>query len=183
MALSWLFKQPTRRHKYGVKKRIIWSMDKYDKQYNYGRRLESKFQTARFRKHGSVRTWMNTTVALFKTMRDFNIMDGEKLHPKHGSLLLFIKDYVVENDIESFSGKQLFEYYPHLSMFFETYANSHKSFLMLLNDLTAMEFLKSHGSISDPSFTPTMRMRSFFRVYEKYNNELFNDETDQKQST
>lgn len=148
-------------------------MAKYDKQYNYAKRESIKFQNARFRAFGSDLTWVNTHIALMNAIRDTNEVDGEKLATKHGVLMVFIKHYVTVNDVESFTAKQIFEYYPHLSMFFDTYANSHKSFLSLMHDLSTMHFLNPHGPPNEPIFRPTMRMRSFFRVFENHNNQLF----------
>lgn len=148
-------------------------MTDYQKQDKYKRRKSIIYQNTVFKSFGSEYSFIHLTHALIKTVDDFNTNYEDVMHPKHGILILLIKYYTTETNAVTFTPIELWEYYkqPHLNLFFSYFANSHKSFVVLIRELMHLKYLNPQGH----SYAPTLRIRSFMKQYDQHCKDLFKE--------
>jgi hypothetical protein len=164
---STIYKQPKRK-KYYKGKALIYK-DQHDRQNNYSKKKSAIYQDARFHRYGSELSLVNTFQALSQTITEFNSTYNDTLHPKHGILCLLIKQYTTATGNNIFKPTDLYNYYPYLNNLLGYWSNNARKFKVLFNDLMYFHFINAHGH----AYTPSMRLRTFCKLYENHCKKLF----------
>lgn len=146
----------------------------HERQYRHNKNKSIIYQNAVFNRFGSELSFINITLALIRTVDEFNTRYEDQIHARHAMLILMIKHYTTAHNSTHFTSDEVFSYYPHVHLLFGfAYDDQHRSFLKVFNDLMHLNFINYLGPQN--THAPTMRIKLFCDRYEHHCKELFKD--------